>query len=379
MKIIDRGIAVHAQPDSEFQHNACADICVLPSGRWMLGYRSAATKLSNVQHGMMVISDDEGKSWSRPREPFADVPKVDGKVGRFRALMFTSLGGSRVMATLYWVDYSDPSKPFWDEANEWLLDSRLFNSFSEDEGETWSTPSLVNTGKYNHQPTPITGRGLKLADGQLALLFELNKGAGMTGPWIHKPIIIFSDDDGKTWKDETTTIGTHAADDATYYWDQRCNVLPDGSLMTCYWTFDTKAAIYRNLHFTRSFDHGKTWTAPQDMGIPGQAAQPVGLPDGRIMFAYVDRENTPTIRARLSSDGGKSWPDSTDLIIQQPNVDKQQVGKTNTQDAWDEMEKFTIGLPMAHAVGDDEMIVIYYHGPNIQQSNLEWVRIAADS
>ena len=174
MRVVDQGIAVKAEPNTDRSSCAFASIAVLPGGRWICGFRAAPKKKENDgQQAMLAWSDDEGLTWCMPFSPWTP-PMLDGKPGLFRAANLTALANSRVLATLYWVDHSDPSLPFFNEETEGLLDSRLFFSFSADDGESWSEPRLLDTTPF-HQPTPTTGPTLLLPNGEWALQFELNK------------------------------------------------------------------------------------------------------------------------------------------------------------------------------------------------------------
>ncbi len=74
---------------------------------------------------MLCRSDDEGHTWTEPAAPFAP-PDIGGCPGLFRALCCTATGGDGVVVLVYWVDYSDPERPFFNEETEGLLDSRLW-------------------------------------------------------------------------------------------------------------------------------------------------------------------------------------------------------------------------------------------------------------
>ena len=79
-----------------------------------------------------------------------------------------------MLATLLWVDDSDPNLPYFNEQTEGLLDSRILFAESADGGRTWSPPALMDTSPFN-VPTPITGPVLRLPDGEWICQFETNK------------------------------------------------------------------------------------------------------------------------------------------------------------------------------------------------------------
>jgi hypothetical protein len=376
LEVVARGTAAASSPGTESQSCAFPHICVLPSGRWICSYRAAPQKAAvTSQHSIFVCSDDEGKSWSAPVEAFVP-PPIDGVPGQFRAMAMTALGGRQVLAVLYWVDCSQPSLPFFNETTEGLLDSRIFLARSEDDGDTWSKPELVDTAPYQC-PTPITGPVRLLANGELALQFELNKTYYDPAPWRHASVLMFSKDGGKSWPEHREVTGDPA--NRVFHWDQRPNVLPDGRILDLFWTFDRQEAVYRNIHARESLDHGRTWSEIWDTGVPGQPAPPVALSDGTIGMVYVDRDGPPQIKMRASRDGGRTWPKDSEIVLEQPRLASQSVDKGSMQDAWSEMAAFSLGLPATALARNGDVVAVYYAGSSTDQTNIQWVRIRTTS
>jgi hypothetical protein len=373
MEIISSGTVYSGADDPRRQSCAFPGVCVLPDGRWLCSFRAAPTKTgTRGQHTPLTWSDDLGATWHEPLEPFAP-PPVDGKPGLFRAGYLTPLGGDEVLATLYWVDHSDPDKPFFNQATEGLLDSRLMLSRSCDRGETWTAPEPIDTSPF-HMPTPITGPTLLLPDGQWACQFELNKAYDDASQWRHHSVLLFSADGGRTWPRHTHSSGDPA--NRVFYWDQRPNVLSDGRILDLFWTYDTHEALYLNIHARESVDKGRTWSGMWDTGVPGQPAQPVPLRHGAIAMVYVDRTGAPEIKLRVSQDGGRTWPRETEGVIARPKLDVQSTTKDTMQDTWAEMEQFSLGLPAATALEDGTLLVVYYQGPHMDRTQVMWARVA---
>ena len=117
LKLINQGIVVRSSKGTNRQSCAFPGICVLPTGRWICSFRAAPIKSSTSGQSVLITwSDDEGKTWSSPIEPFTP-PAIEGKPGRFRGGYLTSLGKGNILATLCWVDHSDPSLPFFNDKN----------------------------------------------------------------------------------------------------------------------------------------------------------------------------------------------------------------------------------------------------------------------
>jgi hypothetical protein len=368
MKIVARGSVVHPEAAGDHQSSTFPYLCVLPEGRWLCSFRAGPAKLPMPgQHIRVTWSDDEGKTWTPPARPFP-APPHDDRPGIFRAGPLTALGGRRVLAALSWVDHTHPDLDFFNEQTMGLLDTRICFSFSEDGGETWSSPTFMDTTPF-HVPTPLTGPLLLLPDSRWACQIELNKPYYDTSPWRHRSVLMFSRDEGKTWPEHAYT----SPEGNVFYWDQRPALLADGRLLNVFWTFDTATNVYLNIHAARS-DDGRTWTAPWDVGVPGQPAPPVSLPDGRIAMVYVDRTAQPIIKLRVSSDGAKTFPAATELLLY--CFDGSQTWrKGSMQDTWAEMGAFSVGLPSTALLPDGDILVVYYAGPHTDHTDIEWVRI----
>lgn len=372
MTITDKGVVFAAEEGSDRQSCTFPSVCVLPSGRWVCAFRAAPTKIGTVgQRPLVTWSDDEGKTWREPTTPFKP-PKIKGKPGLFRSAGVTAMGGDEVLAIIYWVDHSDPSLPFFNEKTEGLLDSRLFLSTSPDGGATWPKPRLLDLAPFTC-PTPITGPALKLANGDLAVQFELNKHYNDPAVWRHASVLMFSRDGGRTWPEHS--LASSDPENRLFYWDQRPAVLDDGRILDLFWTYDNKAAVYLNIHACESRDNGRTWSAMWDTGVPGQPAPAVSLPGGRIAMVYVDRTSTPVIKARVSADGGRTWPQETELLLHGVQTPSQTEEKKKMQDAWAEMAKFSLGLPATARLANGDILVTFYAGSRTDCTAIRWLRI----
>ena len=372
MRIMDRGTVFHSKPDTDEQSCAFPGICVLPSGRWIATCRAAPTNGARAgEHTLMSRSDDEGKNWSEPAWPFTP-SDIDGTPGVLRGGFLTALGGENVLVSICWVDISDPSLAFFNEETQGLLDTRIFHAWSSDGGQTWTEPVLMDTTPYNC-PTPPTGPALLLSDGRLASHFELNKHYYDTTEWRHSSVMMFSSDGGKTWPEHVAT--SNDPDNRFFYWDQRPGVLADGTLLDTFWTYDNKDGVYLNIHARESKDNGRTWSELWDTGLPDQPAPPVSTPDGGIALVYMDRRGEPIVKMRKSTDGGRTWPDETEIVLYQKSLNSQTWNKGSMQDAWAEMGKFSVGLPATARLPDGDILTLYYAGPETDRTDVQWVRV----
>lgn len=373
MGVIETGIVFKSRINTDAASTLFPTVCVLDSGRWVVIMRLAPAKNCRTSRTAITTSDDEGKTWSDPRL-VAEPISINNKPGCWRSGAPTALGGERFVVTLCWEETAAPWLPMFNEQTEGLVHMKLYLTFSDDGGKTFSKPIPVDCGKYRDVPTPITGAALALPDDKLAVQFEVNKHYNDTTPWRHASCIVITPDNGKTWGE---AIDIHSDPELRVFcWDQRPGVLQGGELLDMFWTFDRKTAQYRNIHAAASKDSGLTWTDVWDTGVPGQPATPVRLPDGRVVMVYVDREGEPTIKARVSSDGGKTWPASTEVVVHKRELKTQTRGdKTEMKDAWAEMSKFSLGLPNATLLPNGDVLSVYYTGDSTDYTSCGFTRL----
>src|SRR5689334_22803810 len=141
MQVVDRGVIFTAAPPHPRQSSQYGSLCVLPSGRWLCAIRTAPTKEGmHGKHAILTWSDDQGKTWSNPTEPWSPAPKIDGRAGVLFGAVISRLTDNELIAALYWVDYSNPDLPFFNERTQGILDCQVFTSRSRDQGATWTKP-----------------------------------------------------------------------------------------------------------------------------------------------------------------------------------------------------------------------------------------------
>lgn len=346
--------------------------CVTRSGRWICAFRGAPAKVSNAgQQVYLTWSDDCGATWCEPFAPFSP-PVVDGKAGLFRFAGLTRLKGGRLMAAINWVDFSDPDAPYFNDETEGLLDTKIFLAESDDDGATWSEPRLMDTSPF-HVPTPLTGSILRFHDGLLACPIELNKAYRDPEPWRHASVIFFSEDEGQTWPRHS--VVTRDPENRIFYWDQRASVLPEDLLFDAFWTFDREQATYLNIHTCHSRDEGVGWSPLKDSGVAGQPGPVFALEDGELAMPVVDRSGAPKITVRRSEDGGETWPDEDVIVVYDSAGASQTEEKKSMQDAWAEMYAFSVGLPHAASLPGGGALLVYYAGPETNNTGIHWAKI----
>ncbi len=371
-EIIGEGIVFAGEPQTERSSMAFAGICVLDSGRWLASCRAAPQKTpTRGQHVLLSHSDDEGHSWSTPRAPFTP-PQIVGKPGLFRGAYLTSLGNDEVLATILWVDFSDPDADFFNEETQGLLDTRIFFSRSSDGGQSWTSPRLMDTSPFD-VPTAATGPVLIGKNKEWICQFETNKHYNDLSEWRHSSVLMFSRDEGATWTEYSRP--SLVGDDCIFYWDQRPSVAPDGGILDLFWTYDNANAKYLNIHARESKDAGRSWSEYWDTGVTGQPAPAVFLADGRIVMPYVDRSGEPILKLRVSWDNGQTWPESSETALYRLEKPTQIRNKNSMQDAWAEMGCYSLGLPATVLLPDGEVLIVFYAGPQSDETDVRWTHV----
>ena len=369
MKITSRGTVYSGKSRSD-QSLTFPGICALPGGRWLSTFRAAPNKNSSLENTLLTYSDDEGKSWSDPVGPWI-APRVGNRSGAIHA-GYCSAADNRVLATLCWLDRSDPTIPMFNTVTEGLLDMKIMLSESQNRGQSWSEPCFVDSSPF-YGPVPITGPILPMGNGKLLCQFEINKPYYDTTQWRHFSVLKFSDDDGQSWPEHVVT--SNDPTNRFFYWDQRPSVFKEGWIFNLYWSYDNKTGVYVNIHARESRDNGRTWSQIWDTGVPGQPAAPALLEDGRIVMVYVDRTSAPTIKARISSDQGRTWPEESVTTIYEATTGSQAMAKQAMQDAWEEIGKYSVGLPAIVLLPDGHLLVVYYAGQKTDDTNIEYAII----
>jgi len=106
----------------------------------------------------------------------------------------------------------------------------------------------------------------------------------------------------------------------------------------------------KTLHFARSEDGGRTWSAPEDSGVFGFPPHLLRLRSGPILCVFADRVIPRTIRCMLSYDNGKSWDKSNMHVLRQ----------------FDDCSP-DMGYPVAVETESGEVFCIYYAIPKHDQ------------
>ncbi|MCA9411207.1 MAG: exo-alpha-sialidase [Candidatus Omnitrophica bacterium] len=375
LQIVDQGVVFEGKEGTDCQSATFPGVVVLSNGTWMCTFRAAPRKSELAgQRVLLTRSTNNGRTWSEPMGCFSP-PRLRQQPGTFRTGYLTECGEDVLIAVLCWVDQSNPSLPFFNEDTEGLLETRIFLSRSSDGGASWSNPDLIETPPWTC-PTPITGPILNFGNGTLGCQFELNKGYDDPVPWSHKSVIQISSDRGLYWPE--TRIVSADPEDRVFFWDQRPSVFESGRILDLFWTFDRDSGTYLSIHACESLDYGVTWSAMWDTGVSGQPAPAVELSNGILAMAYMERTGVPTLKVRMSSDRGRTWPAESEVILFTSSESPLGSKAKDMNEAWSEMSAFSMGLPATAKVSNNEFVTVFYAGPQTDCTGIRWIKCKLD-
>ncbi len=248
-------------------------------------------------HIEVLRSIDGGKHWVNEGSIHDCVSQMDGWAYRGPRISVVPNGRLVMNATRF----QTGNGSLFNTESEALQRAELLLFWSENLGQTWSTPQVV---PVELAPEKYTWNGagplLQLAQNRWMYPLETWKPDGYDGPPDQKAAAVFSTDQGQTWS-EFTVI----ADDSTgrlLWWDQMSAVLPDGRIYTMIWTHQYGTSEDLANHWSVSEDQGRTWSQPRPTNLRGQVCMPIPLPDGRVAAIYNFRYEPQGIHVALTSD-----------------------------------------------------------------------------
>jgi sialidase-1 len=193
----------------------------------------------------------------------------------------------------------------------------VWTTTSTDNGVTWTTPREITATTKDPSWTWYAtgpGNGIQLRGGDHAgrLVIPCDHIEVDTRKYFSH--VIISDDHGKTW----TRAGSTPKDQLN-----ECAVaeLADGSLLLNMRNYDRSK---RSRVLSRSTDGGASWSLPehhQELPEPICQASMIALDDGKILVFSNPASPLKRVamRARRSTDGGRSWSDGT-LLHEGPSA-----------------------------------------------------------
>jgi hypothetical protein len=206
-----------------------------------------------------------------------------------------------------------PGETTWDANRHAIKQNDLVWARSTDQdGRSWTQP----------RPFPLGLAGAAETPAPMCVSVSHNTWVAPYAPYnTFDPAVIvdrghlagmLSEDRGRTWNHRTIIRFDEPDSGAAEAWVVE---LADGRLLATTWHVDlrpvSEKARYPN-KYAISSDGGRSWSPARSTGICGQTTALAPLPDGRVLFVYVDRTaRAPTIAAALvnptADDFGVAW------------------------------------------------------------------------
>lgn len=302
-------------PQLRAVNSAFPFLCQLPDGKILASHQMGQAFESVDGTSFLSESTDGGKTWSKPRQMFdksgETVPLNDN-------CKLTMLPDGRIAALGYQFFREDPELPLGNPRTGGLLSDEIFFSISEDGGQTWAPRKAVDCAWGNHveASAPLT----VLQDGSWA--------APITGfaKWDGTPAgrncgrLLRTFDSGETWNDDAVCM--EFPGDTVTCFEQRMCQLEDGTLVVIGWNEDMVTGKRLHNHITLSHDNGKTFCAPIDTGIGGQASFVMALEGTKVLTLHALRRDTdvPGIYGYIADVAGCKWRLLESKCLWHPNV-----------------------------------------------------------
>ncbi|PWM45153.1 MAG: hypothetical protein DBX47_04760 [Clostridiales bacterium] len=260
-------------------------------------------------------STDGGLSWSQSRQMF---DKSNEKVLVTDNAKLAYLGGENLVGIGYKFERPDRDLPPCNAETGGLLDDCVFITRSFDGGKTWQPHESVPNawGPHTEASAPITVlkngdwispiTGFPAWDGKMT--------SRVCGRMLH------STDEGKTWDDDTVCFDFPG--DSVICYEQRVCQLESGRVVAIAWNEDIKTGDRMNNHVAISDDNARTFSAPIDTGIRGQASSVCAIGGEKLLALHAIRRDTdePGIYGYIVNLENGKWEIEEEKILWQPNT-----------------------------------------------------------
>ncbi|MBI2194249.1 MAG: exo-alpha-sialidase [Planctomycetes bacterium] len=377
MRVVASGYVYDAR-EGPCHQRSCArtTVTLLQDGTLLAAFRRGSERESLDGHECLFASTDLGHTW-KLRFDGHGKGDWDGIPGEVKGLSIAETRPGEITGTGFWVDRSNPALPFIHPRTQGLLPMRIYHVRSTDGGYTWGPRQRMETDP--HKACSPASAVLLLAGGVWGQPYENWKEYEDESPGWPAASLRLSSDQGLTWP-VFATVARHPGN-ALYYWDQRLAAHPQtGQLVAMFWTHNPVARVDSDIHIAWGTPDGLSWTTPIPTGLPGQHCQPIALGGNLLAAAYTHRRDPPGIRVALSTDFGRTWNRSQEVVVYDSTAGAESGarGPRAQADLWNDMIAWRFGHARGSLLPTGEVFVIFYAGDDLLKS-ARWARVAIEA
>ncbi len=371
MEVVRNGLIFDAQPAPLEQH-VCfyATLLRLSSGKILIGFRRGSTKFSADGNCCLAESSNEGESWEVVYECFEN--ELNGAHGEVHSIALAESDDGTLLAFLTWVDRS-AGEEYYNSESDTSPPSKVLLTSSVDGGKTWSSYTVLDTGPWQHPK--LSGPAVRIGRDRWLVSYETQEPQTPGGPSLPSAHSLLVRDCGKA---EKTVQVARDPLDKLFFYDQRQTLCPVANrLVAAFWTYDRQAEKDIDIHIARCDPAKLQWEQPISTGIAGQIAQPIPLPDGRLALFYVRRDIPGSMRLACSTDLGKTWSKSDELVVYSKGGPRESATQAEGSYAtfWEDISKWTFGHPAGVLLDDNTILLAYYAGPDEKCLSIHWSKV----
>lgn len=335
----------------------------LPGGGFLASFALGEAMESVDQSTVLYRGDADGRAW---REAGCLIP-AESRGAWSDCAKVTALPDGRQIALGYRFDRSRPDLPVGNPQTGGLLADEVFFCERPDGEAAWSAPRRVPSAFSG--PVEASAPLTALESGAWAtpianfLDWQGNTREALRGALLR------SEDGGRSWTDEAVTMCFPGG--RTAVWEQRLCEYGRDRLCVIAWVEDLRSGRALNNQIALSDDGGRSFMAPIDTGVPGQASGIVSLGGGLVMSLHAMRKNTrePGLLAVVADLGGQSWREAAREQIWRAPVRPPNAALPGVFSA------VRFGQPSAVSLGRGRFLVSYWREED-GEADIRWMRLS---
>ena len=357
MKLINTSIIYeNPLPTLKSIQSTFPSLCKLNNGDILASHQLGEAFESVNGTSNISKSTDGGLTFGAPVQMFNKKREKPVKTDNCK---LCKLDGDKIVALGYQFIRKDESLPLGNAKTGGLLDDEVFFSISNDNGKTWSKRKVVKCywGPHVEASAPL----VLLKDGSWATPITGFNDWEVTKQVPCQGRLLRTFDQGKTWNDDTVCM--EFEDKNISCFEQRLCQLTNGNLVVIGWNENLKTGELLNNHITISTDNGKTFSAPIDTGIKGQASFVLALDDNKILSLHSLRRDceNPGIYGYIEDLSEGKWNILESKLLWAPKTPVTKDG--NFADIFAFLK---FGQPSAIRVSENELLMTHWACENGQ-------------